>query len=80
MHLIVEQYGAFVAKHQGRLRVTKDQRRLAEVIRLMMTHKVKRLPVVDTDGRALGMVGRAGVLAALSHSRPRGSSGAPGVK
>ena len=31
MHLIVETYGAFVAKHQGRLRVTKDKQRLAEV-------------------------------------------------
>lgn len=41
---------------------------LTEVIRLMMMYKVKRLPVVDAQGRALGMVGRAGVLAALSHS------------
>lgn len=31
MHLIVETYGAFVAKHQGRLRVTKEKQRLAEV-------------------------------------------------
>src|SRR6266508_3393151 len=31
MHLIVETYGTFVAKHQGRLRVTKDKQRLAEV-------------------------------------------------
>ena len=31
MHLIVEQRGTFVAKHQGRLRVTKDKERLAEV-------------------------------------------------
>ncbi|MCG8352763.1 MAG: CRISPR-associated endonuclease Cas1 [Chloroflexales bacterium] len=30
MHLIVEQRGAFLAKHQGRLRVTKDKERLAE--------------------------------------------------
>lgn len=30
MHLIVATYGAFVAKHQGRLRVTKDKQRLAE--------------------------------------------------
>jgi CRISPR-associated protein Cas1 len=31
MHLIVEQYGTFVSKHQGRLRVEKQQQRLAEV-------------------------------------------------
>ncbi len=31
MHLIVEQYGVFVSKHQGRLRVEKDKQRLAEV-------------------------------------------------
>lgn len=31
MYLIVEQRGAFLAKHQGRLRVTKDRERLAEV-------------------------------------------------
>jgi CRISP-associated protein Cas1 len=31
MHLIVERYGAFVSKHQGRLRVEKDKQRLDEV-------------------------------------------------
>ncbi len=31
MHLIVEEYGAFVSKHQGRLRVEKGKQRLAEV-------------------------------------------------
>lgn len=31
MYLIVEQRGTFVAKHQGRLRVTKGKERLAEV-------------------------------------------------
>jgi CRISPR-associated protein Cas1 len=30
MHLIVEQRGCFVSKHQGRLRVEKDKQRLAE--------------------------------------------------
>lgn len=29
-HLIVEQYGAFIGKHSGRLRVTKDKDKLAE--------------------------------------------------
>ncbi|MEI6776638.1 MAG: DUF190 domain-containing protein [Chloroflexales bacterium] len=38
---------------------------VAEAIRLMMAHKVKALPVVDSDGHLVGIVGRAGVLAAL---------------
>ncbi len=37
----------------------------AEAIQLMMTHKVKRLPVIDADGRLVGMIGRAAVLSAL---------------
>ena len=40
---------------------------IGEVIQLMITHRVKRLPVVDADGRLAGLIGRAGVLAALSH-------------
>jgi CBS domain-containing protein len=39
---------------------------LTDVIRLMIAHRIKRIPVVDMLGRSLGMVGRAGVLAALS--------------
>jgi CBS domain-containing protein len=38
---------------------------VAEAIRLMMAHKVKALPVIDGDGHLAGIVGRAGVLAAL---------------
>jgi CBS domain-containing protein len=33
----------------------------------MIAHRIKRLPVVAADGRLVGMVGRAGVLAALGH-------------
>lgn len=29
-HLVVDQYGAFLGKHSGRLRVTKDKKKLAE--------------------------------------------------
>ncbi|PMP79086.1 MAG: hypothetical protein C0183_15060, partial [Roseiflexus castenholzii] len=39
---------------------------ITEAVRLMMTHKIKRIPVVDANKRFVGMVGRAGVLAALS--------------
>ena len=40
---------------------------IAEAIRLMIAHRIKRLPIVDVDGRLIGLAGRAGVLAALSH-------------
>lgn len=38
---------------------------LAEALRLMTTHAVKRLPVVDADGRLIGLLGRASVLRGL---------------
>ena len=39
---------------------------LAEAIGMMIAHRIKRLPVI-ADGRLVGMVGRAGALAALGH-------------
>lgn len=48
MHLIVEQRGSFLAKHQGRLRVTKDKERLAEVS-IMHLEQV----LICSDGVAL---------------------------
>lgn len=36
-----------------------------EAIRLMMEHAVKRLPVVDSTGRLVGLIGRASLLGAL---------------
>lgn len=41
---------------------------IVEAIRLMMAQHIKRLPVVDAAGRLVGLVGRAGVLAAVSHA------------
>lgn len=38
---------------------------LSEALRLMTTHAVKRLPVVDEEGRLLGLLGRASVLRGL---------------
>jgi CBS domain-containing protein len=37
-------------------------------IRLMQAHRVKRLPVLDANGRVVGLIGRAGVLQALSEA------------
>jgi CBS domain-containing protein len=38
---------------------------IAEAIQLMMANSIKRLPVVDAEGRLLGLIGRAAVLGAL---------------
>lgn len=39
-----------------------------DAIRLMLQHRVKRLPVVNRSGRLVGLIGRAGVLRALSEA------------
>lgn len=38
---------------------------LPETLRLLLNHHIKRLPVVDADGRLVGLVGRGGVLQVL---------------
>jgi CBS domain-containing protein len=38
---------------------------LGEALRLMLVHQIKRLPVVDADGRLVGMLGRASLLHGL---------------
>jgi CBS domain-containing protein len=43
---------------------------IVEVIHLMTMHRIKRVPVVDSNRRLVGLVGRAGVLSALSQKRP----------
>jgi CBS domain-containing protein len=40
---------------------------IGEVIQHMITQRIKRLPVVDAAGQLAGLIGRASVLAALSH-------------
>jgi CBS domain-containing protein len=39
---------------------------LAAALRLLLEHRIKRLPVIDSQGRLLGLLGRGGVLQALS--------------
>jgi CBS domain-containing protein len=39
---------------------------LTEALRLLLKHHIKRLPVVDTDNRLVGLVGRGGVLQVIS--------------
>lgn len=41
---------------------------LLEALRLLLAHQIKRLPVVDSEGRLVGLVGRGGILQALSQN------------
>jgi len=41
---------------------------LDQALRLLLEHRIKRLPVVDAQGRLVGLVGRWGILQALSQS------------
>jgi len=41
---------------------------LLDALRLLLSHQIKRLPVVDSDGRLVGIVGRGEILQALSES------------
>jgi CRISPR-associated protein Cas1 len=43
-HLIVDQYGAFLGKHSGRLRVTKDKEKLAEAPLLHLEQVAADIP------------------------------------
>ncbi len=45
-----------------------------DAIRRMLEHRVKRLPVVDEHGRLAGLIGRAGVLRALSEATVPGNN------
>lgn len=47
------------------LTITPDKP-LADALRLMLSHEIKRLPVVDENGRLLGLLGRASLLRSLS--------------
>ncbi len=38
---------------------------LADALQLMLAHQIKRLPVVDAEGRLLGLLGRASLLRGL---------------
>jgi CBS domain-containing protein len=42
------------------------QTSLFEALQLLLTHQIKRLPVVDDDGKLVGLVGRGGILQALA--------------
>ncbi|MBK8797674.1 MAG: CBS domain-containing protein [Anaerolineales bacterium] len=41
---------------------------LSEALHLMTTHAIKRVPVVDSEGRLVGLLGRASVLRGLLES------------
>lgn len=41
---------------------------LLEALRLLLSHRIKRLPVVDDQGRLVGLVGRGGILQAIGRA------------
>ena len=43
-----------------------------EALRLMIEHAIKRLPVVDQEGRLVGLLGRASLLHGLLENQPAG--------
>jgi CBS domain-containing protein len=43
---------------------------LSDALRLMLAHQIKRLPVVDQEGRLVGMLGRASLLYGLTAGTP----------
>lgn len=45
---------------------TTEGTNLCEVARIMLTHKARRIPVVDKSGKVLGIIARCDVLRALS--------------
>jgi CBS domain-containing protein len=47
---------------------------ISQVIQIMITRRIKRLPVVDAHGQLAGLIGRASVLTALSHRQDPGSA------
>ena len=44
---------------------------LLDALRLLLQNKIKRLPVVDSDGQVVGLVGRGEILQALAQDLPR---------
>jgi len=47
--------------------VTPDTR-LIDALQILLEQRIKRLPVVDADGRLIGLVGRGGILQALGQT------------
>jgi len=43
---------------------------LLDALRLLLQRKIKRLPVVDEQGRVVGIVGRGDILHALAQELP----------
>jgi CBS domain-containing protein len=43
---------------------------LLDALRLLLKHKIKRLPVVDPDGKVVGLIGRGEILQALARDLP----------
>ena len=46
------------------------QTSLSEALQLLLANRIKRLPVVNTDGQLVGLVGRGGILQAIAQEEP----------
>jgi CBS domain-containing protein len=46
----------------------RPQTALSEALQVLLTRHIKRLPVVNSQGQLVGLVGRGGILQALAHS------------
>jgi CBS domain-containing protein len=58
----------------GQVVTVTPETSLPEALRLLLEHKIKRLPVVDVNGRLVGLVGRGGILQAIGQSSGAGAS------
>ncbi|MBE7551218.1 MAG: DUF190 domain-containing protein [Anaerolineales bacterium] len=58
----------------GQVVTATPETSLLEALRLLLEHKIKRLPVVDSEGRLVGLVGRGGILQALGSNSSAGKS------
>lgn len=52
----------------GQVVTVRPETSLLEALRLLLEYKIKRLPVVDGEGRLVGLVGRGGILQALGQA------------
>lgn len=53
----------------GQVVTVTPETSLLEALHLLLTHRIKRLPVINETGQLVGLVGRGGILQALGHAQ-----------